>query len=221
MLGLFKKKRATAGGLIDDEDPKVQKADLQKRNAFVASMLLDGCEELPGANGPFGSEANPIPVNGPGGEIVYLNRLLTESHSPLMYHRLGSKPSQLSPQMVDIFEVLSADGSVWCLLWFSMYHPRRSRKLPEGFTCRPLPRSDMERIYMKTALSGVMDQVDHFPSELPNAIRGSRALMGLPPEMIEDMALKIEETLASLNIEKRPFELPELGAISSNRVSNQ
>jgi hypothetical protein len=64
------------------------------------------CDEISGANGEFGrSFQNPIPVNGPIGEILYLSSLRTNDRTPIMFHRIGSKNG------VDVFETVSLDGT--------------------------------------------------------------------------------------------------------------
>ena len=61
--------------------------------ALVRALIEDGpdCDQLPNATGEFGrSPSNPIPVNGPLGEVVYLSRLTTETGAPVMFHRVGA-----------------------------------------------------------------------------------------------------------------------------------
>ena len=110
--------------------------DDDKQNALMPvhlqSILLQGAaiDEINGGEGPFGKNpCNPIPVNGPLGEITYLSRLLTKSEGqPLFFHRLGSR------QNIDVYEVVSWDGSVWDILYFDYYHKGKTRKAPEDYT---------------------------------------------------------------------------------------
>ena len=82
----------------------------------------------PNGSGPFGfTESNPIPVNGPLGELTYLSRLETTRGERLLYHRVGSIDK------IDIFECVTFSGSEWYILFLDMYHPRRSRLAPEPF----------------------------------------------------------------------------------------
>ena len=70
--------------------------DDDKQNALMPvhlqSILLQGAaiDEINGGEGPFGKNpCNPIPVNGPLGEITYLSRLLTKSEGqPLFFTAL-------------------------------------------------------------------------------------------------------------------------------------
>ena len=90
------------------------------------------CDRLPNSSGEFGrSVTNPIPVNGPLGEIVYLSRLRTGTGSPVMFHRVRSEDGLQNA--VDVYEVLSLDRKVRETLFFSMYHPTKSKLVPQGY----------------------------------------------------------------------------------------
>ena len=50
----------------------------------LKAVVLNGqnCDKIPGASGEFGRDpTNPIPVNGPIGEILYLSQLRTEAQA--------------------------------------------------------------------------------------------------------------------------------------------
>jgi len=82
----------------------------------------------PAGTGPFGFvETNPIPVNGPIGQLAYFSKLESQSGQRLMFHRLGSINT------VDVFEAVTFSGSEWFILYADLYHPRRSRLTPAGF----------------------------------------------------------------------------------------
>lgn len=93
--------------------------------------LLESCpayDKAPDGTGPFGfTETNPIPVNGPIGQLAYLSKLETLTGQRVLFHRIGAI------DYVDVFEAVSFDGSQWFILFVDLYHPRRSRLLPEGF----------------------------------------------------------------------------------------
>lgn len=93
------------------------------------------CDEMPNAYGEFGRAiSNPIPVNGPIGEIKYLKRLRLQGN-PTMFHRLTStRYETYVDQGVDIYELCDFSGEHWDLLYLHMYHPRRSEKIPSGYT---------------------------------------------------------------------------------------
>ena len=85
-------------------------------------------DELPDASGEFGKcLENPIPVNGPIGEVIYLSNIVTDAGERIFAHRLGSKDG------IDIFETVSFDGTSWDILFFYFYYPRKSTKIPNGY----------------------------------------------------------------------------------------
>jgi hypothetical protein len=69
MFGLFKKSI--------HEPVSKQREDLAMYPGPFAEMIVGGedCDELSAGSGPFGSQHNPIPVNGALGEIKYLGKL--------------------------------------------------------------------------------------------------------------------------------------------------
>lgn len=82
----------------------------------------------PNGTGPFGySEKNPIPVNGPIGQLAYLSRLETNKGERILFHRIGAVNT------IDVFEAVTFSGSEWFILFTDLYHPRRSRATPDGF----------------------------------------------------------------------------------------
>lgn len=82
----------------------------------------------PNGTGPFGfSETNPIPVNGPIGQLAYLSKLETAKGERILFHRIGAVNT------IDVFEAVTFSGSEWFILFVDLYHPRRSRLTPEGF----------------------------------------------------------------------------------------
>jgi hypothetical protein len=83
---------------------------------------------VPAAWGEFGRDLNnPIPTNGPIGEILYLSSLKSDGGARIAFQRLGSVGK------VDVFETISFDGKDWSILCCSMYYPRKSRIAPKGF----------------------------------------------------------------------------------------
>lgn len=100
---------------------------VQMQETFLKGDIVD---EINCAEGPFGRHPfNPIPVNGPLGEITYLSRLITKDNGQhLFFHRLGSGSN------IDAYEVVSWDGSVWDVLYFDYYHMGKTRKAPDGYT---------------------------------------------------------------------------------------
>lgn len=111
--------------IIDDE-----KFQLEHLNPVMKEMILSApaYDKDPNGTGPFGyTETNPIPVNGPIGQLAYLSRLETQSGQRILFHRLGAIGT------VDVFEAVSFNGTEWFILFVDLYHPRRSRLTPDGF----------------------------------------------------------------------------------------
>lgn len=116
--------------------------DVEMQNADYPPTLFaeldDGAKTpdiLPGTRGEYGRCAdNPIPVNGPTGQVTYLSRLVTaDTEKRMVFHRLGSTDSRALDAMVDIFELVSVDGTRYDRLYLDMYHLGQSKKAPEGY----------------------------------------------------------------------------------------
>jgi hypothetical protein len=85
-------------------------------------------DTVPNSWGEFGRNlSNPIPVNGPLGEILYLSSIRLNDGRRIAFHRLGSVNE------VDVFETVSFDGDAWSVLYVNMYYARKSKRTPEGF----------------------------------------------------------------------------------------
>lgn len=167
------------------------------------TIIEEEVDEFKNGVGPFGlSPANPIPVNGPTGESVYLNSLRSNSGARFLYHRLGSCLHPVSRHPIDIFELLATDGSQNICIFISMYHPRRSRLLPEGFKKSVLwnDLNSYEQILYKKSFYGQNIYVPNFPCGLPNTIEGRQELRDIEPNLDLAMANAIREIL--INLEK-------------------
>lgn len=129
MFNIFKKKQI-------DETLEEQKADILKIHPELAELCVKGedCDEIPTAVGEFGMvSTNPIPVNGPLGEIKYINRLRNKDGFKFLFHRLGPIAKENSNWSIDVYELVSLDGKTWGILYLDMYHPRRSIKVPGSY----------------------------------------------------------------------------------------
>lgn len=111
--------------LLEDEEFQISACGDQLKELLMSKPALD---RVPNGEGPFGFNlANPIPVNGPIGELAYLSRLETKRGERILFHRLGSIGN------IDAFESVTFSGSEWHFLFLDYYHSRRSREAPEGF----------------------------------------------------------------------------------------
>jgi len=170
MFGFFKKQI--------HEPERLQKEDLAELHETICTMCLNGenCDQITGAYGEFGTLTNPIPVNGPLGEIKYLGKL----HDPssglgLFFHRIGSVKCPVTEHSVDRYETVCMDGTIWKDLYFDLYHPRRSNLVPPGYTMKSYDKKlgmDLPWAY------GVNGRVSDFPYGLPESIMD---LYGDPP----------------------------------------
>jgi hypothetical protein len=111
--------------ILEDEQFQLELAPAALKEILVKCPAYD---RDPNGMGPFGlSEANPIPVNGPVGELAYLSNLETAQGQRLLFHRIGSVGT------IDVFEAVTFSGSEWFIFFVDFYHPRRSRVTPDGF----------------------------------------------------------------------------------------
>jgi hypothetical protein len=142
------------------------------------------CDRIPNAFGEFGRTlTNPIPVNGPVGELVYLSRLETLDGSAIAFHRIGAFDK------VDVFEVLSEDGRHWDVLYLSLYFARKSKQVPSGYRMM----TDKAR---RALIRGTTLRVDDFPNGIYSAaLECTKRLIGIP---IGDSRLKAIEMRSDL-----------------------
>jgi hypothetical protein len=167
--------------LMDDEKAQIEGL----REPFRSEVLRGAdCDEIAGAAGEFGRDPrNPIPVNGPLGEMIYLSNLRAAGSQQIMFHRLGSVRN------VDAFEAVSVDGAMWDVLFLDLYHPRKSRRAPTGY--RIAAAAECQRLFL-----GANEFVAGFPNELQAAIANTNErLLGIrmrPPvrEFIERFSFK-------------------------------
>jgi hypothetical protein len=124
----------------------------------MSNLANPKVDQVPNGTGPFGrSLTNPVPVNGPIGEVVYLSRLQSFDGQPILFHRIGS-----SLDMVDIYETVALNGRSWDVLFLSMYFPGKSRLAPSGYTL--VPTGVQPLIY------GTNIRLANFPDALPASI---------------------------------------------------
>ena len=168
--------------LMDNE-----KAQNERLPEPYRSDVLRGadCDEIAGAVGEFGRDPrNPIPVNGPLGELIYLSNLRTADSQPIMFHCLGTISN------VDIFETVSLDGARWDILFLHQYHPRKSQRTPSGYRI-------VTGTVRNSLLLGVNNFVAAFPDDLANAIASmSERLFSFrirPPQVREALGRAIFE----------------------------
>jgi hypothetical protein len=120
-------------GLFDSFRKKENDLKIDYSNHPFHYKFLQGenCDEIPNVYGEFGrTPTNPIPVYGPKGLIIYLNKLRTSQGQPFLFHKLTYTVTAGLTEGVDAFEIVSVDNTNWDILYFHMYHPRNSEKAP-------------------------------------------------------------------------------------------
>lgn len=197
-MGFFSRLFGGANAVTDEpEDEQLKRVLADPAIKFTGAKLLEGCDRLPNATGRFGYDlTNPIPVNGVGGEIVYLNTLRARNGKGVLFHRLGSKETPVSPHPVDLYELVAVDASQWAQLYLAPYHQRRSRDVPEGFERKSwssLP--DEMRAMVHFPAMGMTSLVQDFPLGLPAAVRSSAMLRSLSPGLGDSMARGVQRIL--------------------------
>ena len=92
-------------------------------------------DALPNGRGEFGMVAsNPIPCRTVFGSTAYLGRLRACGGIKVVYKRVGSVSSDMSPHPVDAYEISHPNEQKLATLFISPYQKRISRKAPRGFT---------------------------------------------------------------------------------------
>lgn len=158
----FKEQQRTKSEEIYDNalqifnSPELQNQSL---SGELAEKVRNGedCDIVPGGHGRFGHDVtNPIPVNGPSGEFVYLSRLrLRRTGSMVFFHKAGRIGN------LDVFELTNVSGKFVDRLYVDMYHPRCSRRYPDGYTL------EREAVFPR----GVTTKLADFPKGLYKAIK--------------------------------------------------
>jgi len=70
---------------------------------------------------------DPIRVNGPLGEQLYIAMLRGREGQAVIGHRLGSLSN------LDIYEIVTSDFAQWAVLFFDMYYLNKDTFAPSGF----------------------------------------------------------------------------------------
>lgn len=149
------------------EPENIQLDEVSKAPFGILCASGLNCDHLPQGRGPFGTNFNnPIPVNGKLGTFKYLNKLYVEEGS-LFYHRLGSLGSDVTDYPIDAYEIVTWNGKWWDILFFDIYHPRRSNLAPEHYFLRKYKQNPLGDIAYGF---GADIFCPHFPFDLPSAV---------------------------------------------------
>ena len=191
------------------EPVKQQIAEVQKQPIGSLAIAGEDCDELQNAQGPFGhSYNNPIPVNGLLGAYKYLGKLISPEGNIIYFHRIGSLDSDVTKNLIDVYEIMDMTGSYWDVIFIDMYHPRRSNKAPEGYKLKEYNASygDLPFAY------GVDIFCPNFPFDLADAIQNRNKL--------EVFARKVQEGISfDGQYDKPKSQTMKLAALQSKIVS--
>ena len=112
--------------MLSDDDMQLRILGPHQYSTFKALSAIDKHRD---PEGEFGRAiGNPIPTNGPIGSISYLSNLRSEGRHRLLFHRIGAI------EKVDLYEYTSLGGENFGFLMIDMYHSRKSKICPDGFT---------------------------------------------------------------------------------------
>lgn len=145
----------------------------------------EDCDIISNASGRFGHDIeNPIPVNGPLGELTYLSRLrLRDTGSMVFFHKVDTIGR------IDKFELINVSGKYVDYLYVDMYHPRASRRYPEGYTL------EKEAVFPR----GVTTTVPDFPAGLYKRIKKEAKMrLGVDVAEKESNCINLDQAKISL-----------------------
>jgi hypothetical protein len=112
----------------------------QQLHKAMSRLCEEGvdADELPNGRGEFGRDpANPIPCNTVAGSTVYLSRLRTPDGAKVVYKRIASVVSDVSPHPIDVYGISHPDGRELRPIFISAYQKRNSNRSPRGFAIAP------------------------------------------------------------------------------------
>lgn len=203
MFSIFKKNT--------HEPSSQQLIDVQKEPMGALAIAGEDCDEISGAQGPFGiGFNNPIPTNGLLGTFKYLGKLISPMGNVIYFHRLGSLLTDTSKNPIDVYEVVDMLGGFWEIIFIDMYHPRRSNLAPKGFLLKPYDRNlgDLPFAF------GVDVFCPNFPFDLPQTIESRNNLKAF--------ARKVKEKVQVEGLYQRPeLQVIKLAAIQKKMASIQ
>ena len=141
LFDIFRKKPKSALDALNDNPLFKQQKELFEAMSVMCQDGVDA-DELPNGYGEFGmSPSNPIPCKTVFGSTSYLAHLRASDGAKVVYNRIGSFESDVSPHPVDGYEVSHPDGRMLATVYISPYQQRISRRAPSGFRIADTPMS--------------------------------------------------------------------------------
>ncbi len=191
---LFKSKKEKEIETIFNRINLILNSD-EEQNKLLPEALKKNCDPsptntIPGATGDFGHTiTNPIPVNGPLGEITYLSRLLVQkTGEKIFFHRLGS-----CNDCIDVYEVISISGKYYDILYFDMYYLHKSRLIPKGYMLQD----------QVTTIRGINGFSSNFPINFKDVLMSqTEKMIGYPCIDTDAKNIDIERALDTISLYK-------------------
>lgn len=175
--------------MYDDALQLFNSADLQNQTLPLALKEKieagEDCDTISNSSGRFGHDiTNPIPVNGPLGELTYLSRLrLRSTGSMVFFHKVKTIG------LIDKFELVNVSGKFVDYLYVDMYHPRATRLYPDAYTL------EREAVFPR----GVTTTVPDFPNGLYKYVkREAKQRLGVDVAEKECKCINIEQAQRSI-----------------------
>lgn len=135
-MGLFDLFRKKPKSLLDvlEANPLIQ--EQKKMFELMSAMCADGvdADEMPNGSGEFGMDpSNPVPCKTIFGSTAYLGRLRTLDGVKVVYDRIGSFGSNVSPHPIDGYTISHPNGEPLGTVYISPYQQKISSRPPKGF----------------------------------------------------------------------------------------
>ncbi|MBX3691576.1 hypothetical protein [Dokdonella sp.] len=141
LFDIFRKKPKSVLDALNENPLFKQQKELYEAMSLMCQDGVDA-DEMPNGYGEFGmTPSNPIPCKTVFGSTSYLARLRAPDGAKVVYDRIGSFGSDVTPHPVDGYEISHPDGQKLATIYISPYQQRISRRAPKGFNLVDTPLS--------------------------------------------------------------------------------
>ena len=118
---------------LKEDDLDQIKKELETLDDIQGKIRNDSIDTVTAAFGEFGYDrTNPIPVNDPSGERLYIESLQCECGVPFLYQRIGSVGIGPDGHFLDLYTLIYKNFKHKIELFFDMYHGTQSQLIPKG-----------------------------------------------------------------------------------------
>ena len=120
---------------LKEDDFDQLKKEFEALDDIQDKIRNDSIDSITGAFGEFGYErTNPVPVNDPSGERLYIEGLQCECGVPFLYRRIGNVGMGPDGHFLDMYTLVCKNFKHKIDLYFDMYHGSQSGLVPTGLT---------------------------------------------------------------------------------------